>query len=103
MLKVENNEIYLTRGDEATLTLEVESDGQPYDFSGETVIFSLKRCPDDPKPLIQKTFVNGSVTLLPGDTDDLPFGQYLYDVTIAEKNATIITPTVFTVGCEVHS
>lgn len=105
MLKVVNNEIYLTRGDTATLELTVEKDGAPYDFSADTVLFSIKKCVEEPKPLIQKQFVDGKVSLVESDTSDLPFGQYLYDVVVSRPGGeicTVITPTVLTIGGEVH-
>lgn len=105
MLKVVNNEIYLTRGDTATLELTVEKDGAPYDFSADAVLFSVKKCVEEPKLLIQKRFVDGKVSLVESDTNDLPFGQYLYDVVVSRPGGeicTVITPTVLTLGGEVH-
>ena len=107
MFKIINNEITLTRGDSASMSFKCinESTGEEYDYSADNVVFSLKKCPAEPKPLIQKTITDGKLVLEPEDTADLPFGQYYYDVVINKADGsvdTVIPTTVFTVAYEVH-
>lgn len=111
MFKTENNEIYVTRGDSGTLEIKMEKDdGEEYDFSNDRVVFSVKRKPCDFNPLIQKEAVDGKVKIEPDDTKNLPFGTFFYDVVLyigegtnTETIATVITPTAFIVGEEVHT
>ena len=105
MLKIDNNEIYITRGDSGIVELALEKDGEPYDYSEDTVVFSVKRRPCDLNPVIQKEVVNGRITITPDDTDSLPFGMYFYDIKVNTAGGDIVTaivPTNFTVGEEVH-
>lgn len=102
MLRIDDNKIYITRGDGGSFDVAMENeDGTAYDYSGETVVFSVKKSPYDSKTLIQKTVTDGKVTLTASDTF-LPFGSYFYDLVITSKDLTVIPPTMFTVGEEVH-
>ena len=105
MLKIDNNEIYITRGDSGIIELALEKDGEPYDYSEDTVVFSVKRRPCDFNPVIQKEVVGNRIVLNPADTKSLPFGVYFYDVKVNTAGGDVITaivPTNFTVGEEVH-
>lgn len=118
--KITNQNIYLTRGDSAALDLQVtDEQQQTYDFSEDEVVLTVKRSCTDKKVLIQKTFSDydsetGKATVVfdPEDTENLPMGDYVYDVQLThienagEENekierATIITPHTFTLGAEV--
>ena len=107
MLKVDGNNIFLTRGDSATLELSVTQDEETYDFSGDDVVFSVKRFVTDKEAVIKKTFEDGKISFAPEDTADLPFGTYLYDVQLTHTSGedvtvcTVIVPTTFIIGAEV--
>lgn len=114
MLKVSGNKVYLTRGDTGTFQLSVkDADNHDYDFSSDTVVFTLKRNCNDAKKLIQKTFdENGKINFTPDDTKDLDFGNYWYDVQLTHVEGegneavttvdTIIVPSTFVIGAEVN-
>lgn len=110
MFKVSGNKVYLTRGDSAVFELTVkDAEGSTYDFSSDTVVFSMKKNCNDPNVLIQKTFdENGKITFEPEDTNRLPFGSYLYDVQLTHTDGdvttidTIIVPSTFEIGAEVN-
>ena len=107
MLKVDQKtgDIYLTRGDSATLDLGIKkADGTPYDFSEDTVVFTIKKNTETADILVQKTFSSGSIDIDPGDTSGLKYGVYKYDVQVttqAGKVYTVISPSDFEVGQEV--
>ena len=116
MLKVTNNNIVLTRGDSGVFKLDVQdAEQQEYDFSGDTVVMTVKKSCTDKQHILQKTFdESGQVVFSPEDTQDLPMGDYVYDVQLthveeavdpAEDDVvtvdTIITPHTFTLGAEV--
>lgn len=104
----ENNNIYLSKGNSATLALTVKQGEDTYDYTDDTVIFAVKRYCSDRDALIKKTFDNeGNITLTREDTEELPIGNYTYDVTLVHEEDettyidTIITPHAFTLGAVV--
>lgn len=103
-----NGEIELTRGDTATLSVDIvfEKDKQPYVMeSGDTLTLSIKKDVKDPKPRLQKTSVGeNTIYFEPKDTANLDFGKYIYDVELLTQKGeiyTIIGKTVFTLLEEV--
>lgn len=109
MLKISGDNLYLTRGDNATIKLEISSGEETYDFSNDVVKFALKKNVNDRQKLIEKTFdENGQIYITPDDTKDLNFGDYVYDVELQHENgeeieiATVIVPSTFTIGAEVN-
>lgn len=77
------NSIMLTRGDSAEITVAfTDSEGNPYDASGDTVKFGVKRSAFDAECVLEKTIENGKITFTPDDTKNMEYGDYLYDVEI---------------------
>ena len=79
------NAIKLTRGDTAKITVSfTDEQGDPYDFSEDTVTFAVKRSAFDAEPVIEKEIDSetGELVLQREDTIGLEFGDYLYTVTI---------------------
>lgn len=85
MLYVEQDgTIRLTRGDTARFVISIDDDitGNPYEFLPTDVLtMSIKKSITDRKPCVQK-IVTGSniIHLLPEDTRNLEFENYIYDV-----------------------
>ena len=110
MLKIENQKIYLTRGDNAQITVTVtDANGVPISFpdSAEYAIYlTVKRDIDDTTAVISKSATNANViSFMPADTKDLEFGRYVYDIELHYQNEvhTIIEPHTFTIGEEVRT
>ena len=111
MLKVTNNEVYLTRGDNALLHISArDSTGSTYvPQDGDVVTLSVKKKVKDNDKLICKiqdihTETGWDITINPEDTSALSFGDYVYDVQLVGSNGwvdTIIEPSTFTIGEEV--
>lgn len=113
---VNQNQIWLTRGDSMTLTLALYEGDEPYTpASGDVIRFALKQNRmtvgyteyTDDNPLILKTIDNETLqlTIEPNDTKNLPFGDYVYDIEPTKENGevdTFITPTKFVIMPEVH-
>lgn len=100
MFKIEDSFIYLTRGDTAYITLELEDDEK---FSvGDVVTLSVKRnLTNATEYSLQKeiTIEEESnslvIKILPEDTNNMSYGLYFYDVQLTRANGdifTIITP-----------
>ena len=106
MLKVNaDNSIELTRGDTARISLSItKADGTPYDYSADTVLFSVKTSVLSTELVLQKTVTDGTVYIAPSDTEELKYGDYVYDVELTTQSGdvcTIITPARFTLTAEV--
>lgn len=114
MLKVVNRNIYLTRGDSAALNIKITSEkcNQPYQIlDGDEIFFTVKESYSLQPFLFQKKIssadlIDGNVIfkILPSDTDDLDFKEYIYDVEIRTSVGdvyTVIPPSIFCVEPEV--
>lgn len=106
MLKINrDNSIELTRGDTARISLAVtKDDGTSYDYSADTVLFTIKASTVSREVLLQKSVADGVIYIAPADTETMKFGDYVYDVeltTQAGDVCTIITPSKFSLTPEV--
>lgn len=103
MFQVRNNQIFLTRGDSATIKLDItgSAGGAYVPADGDVITFTMKRTTNNKNALIQKTFENGEISIEPEDTKDLPYGDYLFDVELRNDGvvATIVPPNLFRI-CE---
>lgn len=104
MLKIKDSNIFLTRGDSASLKIKVKDiDGKDFIFTEDfKLIFSVKKNITDKHLTIQKIANNSiNIELLPEDTKTLSFGEYFFDIElqIKDKVFTIITPHKF-ILCE---
>lgn len=109
MLKVINQDIYITRGDTAYFSITLR---QPSIKKDEYVIQDEDSCvltvrkekkSKENPPLIEKVFTDGNIKIDPADTADLEYGEYLYDVQftfgVSGDVNTVISPHKFIV-CE---
>ena len=106
MLKITENLVKLTRGDTGTLKLAVkDAQDNDYDFSSDTVVFTVKRYLTDAEPVISKKFdSDGQIAFEADDTKNLEFGDYWYDVQITTESGdvcTVIEPSTFRIAPEV--
>lgn len=106
MLTVDSeNNITLTRGDTAILTLTVKKNGNDYDFSDDLTQFTVKRNTVTSEIVFQKTFTGTSIQIEPSDTKDLYYTDLKYDVQLITPDNgvyTVITPHDFIVAEEVN-
>ena len=105
MFKISGNTISITRGDTAFFTLNITQNGEPYDYSDDTVLFTVKSNVYTSDVLLQKQVQYGeNVVILPSDTNKLNYGEYWYDVQLTTSLGvvdTVITPSRFRVMQEV--
>lgn len=87
------NNIKIPRGTTMVFDVDIydESTGKKFEPSNNTkVIFGVKRNPDDTDYLIQKNLKyqssvnNYKLELVPGDTSNLPYGRYWYDIGLSD-------------------
>lgn len=101
----EDNNITLTRGDNATLELTVKDDGMSYDFSNDLVQFTVKRNTVTETVIFQKTFTAGVILIEPSDTATLNYTDLKYDVQLIKQGGgvyTVIPPRIFKIAEEVN-
>lgn len=90
MFKVDNNNISLIRGDSGAFTISIaDTNGTPVELTdGDVLTFTLRRTPWSPTIVLQKTITDGTLTINPSDTQDMPFGSYVYDVELKRQRDT---------------
>lgn len=104
MFSINGNTIKITRGDTGVFSFDVMNEGTPYDYSNDTVLFTVKQNTYTPDFLIQKQIRYGeNVTISPADTENLVYGEYVYDIQLTTGNFvdTVIPPSKFIVLPEV--
>ena len=83
----EKNNIFLTRGDNASLSVSlVDEQGDPYDASNDRLYFGVKRSALDASCILEKELEDSVLTLTHDDTAELPFGDYLYSIRLEHEN-----------------
>ena len=116
MLKLRKNQIYMTRGDSARVGLKIKIPVFPYDEyemkPGDKCLFTCRKlqfCKEDQKnsPIIFQFEIlsDGIIDIIPEYTEDLPYGDYLYDIELTLENGeihTIIEPTILKITREVN-
>lgn len=89
------NNIALTRGDTLVLLVSItQRNGYPYTpAEGDKVRFAMKTNYSDIKPLLLRDIPIDTMELVlePGDTADLKFGVYVYDVELTKANGMVDT------------
>lgn len=115
MLTIDGNKIVLTRGDSACIELTIkDAEGNDYDYSGDTVVFGVKRSVNDKECVLTIPVTDNKITFTPEMTKNMQFGDYLYDVQLthteeAEEEGeedvvsvyTVIAAAKFVVGYEI--
>ena len=107
--RVRNNTIYLTRGDTFKAVISITyPDGSVYTpKEGDQIRFALKENIEDEECLIWRDVPIDTMLLViyPGDTKELEFGTYVYDIQLTKANGdvdTFITASKFKITAEVE-
>lgn len=107
MLQITGNEIRLTRGDSAEITVELrDSNGVEYELTADDkMTLSVKKYIHSTDYVLQKVSKGTNVIkILPEDTKTCDFGKYFYDVQLDTADGevyTIIPPSVFVIDKEI--
>ena len=88
MLFVEENVIYLTKGDDGTMPVKVTLNGEPYEMGATDVLtITVREMPDKGFPaLLSTSSLPGSNNLVfvPGDSEDIDPGKYSADIELID-------------------
>ena len=107
MLNITNSEIKLTRGDSATILVQIKDlNGDIYNLEpGDKLLFTMKRNCNTTEIVIQKDITSDSIiNITHDDTKNLDYGSYIFDVQCTLANGkvyTVIEPHLFIIENEV--
>ena len=107
MFYVSGTNIKITRGDNATLCVDLKDmDGTPYEREeGDALVLTVKSDPNESSALLTLEADSGcTFHFLPSDTDGFEFGSYKYDIqltTAQDEVYTVIPVSTFQVMEEV--
>ena len=113
-MKVEGQNIYMTRGDSASVIIsastKIGNNRTPRPFvDGDKIEMTVRQFPSSPSVAVHKTVTEFTedgkavIEISPSDTSGLSFGTYSYDIQLTEEGGavhTIVTPSAFVVGEE---
>lgn len=97
ILKINGTDIYMVRGDTRVFTLRLYDQMQKIELSsGDTIYFTVKKSIYTPEITIEKvitTFEDNEaiIEILPEDTKELEYGDYVYDIQWTDVNESITT------------
>ena len=86
MFKIKDGKIYHLRGDTAEFDVNITDDGTP--LENYEAVFTVKRMLKDSKYLFQKPVIDGHVRIEHSDTQNLPYGNYYYDIAVRIDDGT---------------
>lgn len=113
LMIINGQDIYMTRGDTESITLSIfDEEGNLIPFSnanGDIVYFTVKASTQTGTVSFQKTITiftpegEAIVEIVPNDTKDLRYGDYVYDVQINKNGnvTTVVKPAKFVIQEEV--
>lgn len=96
MLKISGTTITLTRGDSASIALDLHyKDGEPYEpAEGDTIRFAMKKTYSDLLPPLLTIDISTEDLILyipANDTKSLAYGQYKYDIQLTTASGDVDT------------
>lgn len=98
----DKNNIYLTRGDSATLELTIYDDeGKIYTpTKDDVIVLTIKNNVNNVDYKLRKTFENLKLVITSQESARFNFGGYLFDIRLINKTLTdtFICDGVFTIG-----
>lgn len=98
-------DIYLTRGDTASLQVNLCDGGNVYKLQpGDTLTMTVRKTVDSGKAFSVKADDDGILSIAHNDTAALDYGTYVYDIQLTTSDGgiyTVIPVSIFEIGQEV--
>ena len=95
MFYIEEQAIYLTRGDSAEVSIDLTTEGgEKYELgAGDTLTLTVRKEPTATSAVIFAKYVTGAgaVTITPEDTQDAEVGQYSADIQLTTADGEVHT------------
>ena len=107
MLKITENEVFLTRGDNADIAVTIyDMNGDVYTLQpGDVLTFTMKyNCITEDIILQKNITADSTIHIQPADTNNLAYGLYWFDVQLTMNGGniyTVIDPHPFNIKKEV--
>lgn len=102
MLKIEGNNIFLTRGDSATIDLTIyDEEGNIYTPKpNDVIVFSVKVNVNNVETILRKSFEDLSLKISSQESLKFNYGEYFFDVKLINNDLTdtFITSGILTIG-----
>lgn len=102
MLKIEGNNIFLTRGDSAVIDLTIyDEQGNIYTpKQNDVIVFSVKLNVNNIELALRKTFEDLTITITKLESLKFNYGTYFYDIKLINEDLidTFITSGKFIIG-----
>ncbi len=100
------NKIFITKGDNASLTVCVYDgdNAERPNYEDDVITLTVKKSIDSDDVALTKTAENGVIKFVPDDTKSLATGRYFYDIqlkTFGGSIYTVIPVSVFEIGQEI--
>lgn len=107
MLQITENEVFLTRGDSADISVTIyDMNGDVYTLqTGDVLTFTMKyNCITEDEILQKNITADSTIHIHPEDTNGLAYGTYWFDVQLTMNGGavyTVIEPHKFNITKEV--
>lgn len=99
---IDNNNIYLTRGDSAVISLDITDEhGERYIIQEtDKVYFTIKQHFTNEEIILKKSIEDNAFIFKKEDTIDMNFGSYDYDIRLENSSiiATVLTGIIMIGG-----
>lgn len=87
MFYIEENNIFISKGDHAVLDIEILKDGEPYEMrTGEEIYFSVKAALDYNYTLFSKSNTEPQIEFFAADTNPLSCCEFDYSIALEKAN-----------------
>ena len=88
----ETNNIYITRGDTASLDIDLFMDDEPYNMvTGDKIKFAIKRNVNFNTTVFSREVDEPSVPFYSADTNSASLGEYDYSITMLYNDGNVDT------------
>lgn len=98
MLQIDNDTIYITRGDDAMFRIVLKLNGEEYAMSdGDALTLTVRVTPEESSPILAELTTTSDIfTLRHADTADIPAGSYSADIQLMQSDGrrTTVWPTI---------
>lgn len=89
---IKGTTVYHRRGDTGIILLDMLIDDTPFPLrEGDKAVLTIKKNVRSSDFLLQKEAIDGYFIFLHEDTQDIPFGDYRYDVQVSLTEGQVIT------------
>lgn len=98
MLQIDNDSIFITRGDDAMFRIVLKLNGEDYVMvEGDVLTLTVRQTPDESSPILAEIISTSNVfSIRHEDTAGIPAGYYSADIQLMQSDGlrTTVWPTI---------